>query len=231
VDLQEDGELVVTFRIQDKYKVPVGSEASIVPNGFFGDVAIALTPKAPNPVSYQPGDSVATKPGAAGLQVIAARADSLAQVTGRILGTAEKQLVDSGGIREMRIMLQTISSTAAVLSRTVEVQSRQLESTLGTVRSRAGAIDSSRVDSAVRSIHAATVNFEQASGELKSTSQRLNALIARVDSGGGTLGKLLNDDTLYTRLVSLSGNFDSLMIDFKKNPRRYINLAIFGGRD
>jgi phospholipid/cholesterol/gamma-HCH transport system substrate-binding protein len=228
VDLQDDGELVVTFRIQDKYKVPVGSEASIVPNGFFGDVAIALTPKGPNPVSYQPGDSIPTKPGAAGLQVIAARADSLAQVTGRILGSVETQLVDSGGLREMRMMLQTISSTAAVLSRTVEVQSRHLESTLGIVRSRAGAIDSSRVDSAMRSIQAATKNFEQASGELKTTSTKLNALIEKADNGNGTLGKLLNDDTLYRRLVSLSGNVDSVMLDFKKNPRRYINLTIFG---
>ncbi len=231
VDLQEDGELVVSFRIQDKYKVPVGSEASIVPNGFFGDVAIALTPKAPNPVAHEEGDSIPTKPGAAGLQVIASRADSIAQVTQRILGTTEAQLVDSGGIRELRLMLRTFSDAAAVLSRTVDVLSRQLAATLGTVRSRAEAIDSSRVDSAVRSIQVATANFEQASSELKTTSQKLNALIEKADNGDGTLGKLLNDDTLYRKLVSLSGNADSVMVDFKRNPRRYVNLSIFGRRD
>ncbi|MGQ0538321.1 MAG: MlaD family protein, partial [Gemmatimonadaceae bacterium] len=58
VELKDDGRLTVTFRIQDKYKVPLGSEASIVPNGFFGDVAIALRPKAPNPESFEPGDTV-----------------------------------------------------------------------------------------------------------------------------------------------------------------------------
>ena len=228
VDLQDDGELVVSFRIQDKYKVPVGSEASIVPNGFFGDVAIALTPKGPNPVSYAEGDTVPTKPGAAGLQVIAARADSQLQVTSRILGSVEQQLVDSGGIRDLRLMLQSISRTASVLSRTVEVQSGHFEATLGTVRSRAAAVDSARIDSAMRSIQAATANFEQASSELKTTTQRLNTLMARVDSGDGTLGKLLSDDTLYSKLLSVSTNLDSLFVDVKRNPRRYVQLSIFG---
>ncbi|MGQ0643453.1 MAG: MlaD family protein [Gemmatimonadaceae bacterium] len=228
VDLRDDGELVVTFRIQDKYKIPKGSVASIVPNGFFGDVAIALAPAAPNPVSHEPGDSVPTKPGAAGLQVLASQADTISQVTRRILGATEAQLVDSGGLREMRLMLLSFNRAAGEFARVIDAQSRQIELTIGAVRSRAEAIDSARVDSAVRGIQQATANFEAASGELRTAAVRLNQLVARVDSGQGSLGKLLNDEQLYRNLVGLSASIDSVMADLKKNPRRYINLSIFG---
>jgi phospholipid/cholesterol/gamma-HCH transport system substrate-binding protein len=105
-----------------------------------------------------------------------------------------------------------------------------MELTLGTLRSRASAIDSARVDSAVRSIQAATANFEQTSAELKATSVKLKGLVAKVDTGNGTFAKLLNDDQLYMNLVSLTGSADSVFADIKRNPRKYINLSIFGRR-
>lgn len=227
VDLRDNGELVVAFRIYDKYKVPHGSAASIVPNGFFGDVAIALQPEGPNPTAYEEGDTVPAKPGAAGLQVIASRADSALQVTQRILGSTREELVDSGGLRELRLLMGALSRTATTLERVVETQSRQFELTMGTVRSRAGAVDSARVDSTVRSIQTATANFVSVTNDLKTTSTKLNALIAKVDSGNGNAAKLLNDDTLYRNMLSTVARFDSLLADLKKNPRRYINLTIF----
>jgi len=230
VDLRDDGQLVVTFRIYDKYRVPVGSIASIVPNGFFGDVAIALLPEAPNEVAHQEGDTVPSKPGAAGLQVIASRADSIAQVTQRILGTTERQLVDSGGLREFRVMLASLTQAATTLSRVVDTQSRQLELTMGTVRSRASAIDSARVDSTVRAIHTATENFVSVTNDLRATSTKLNTLIAKADSGSGNVARLLADSTLYRNMLGSVARFDSLLADIKKNPRKYISLSIFGRR-
>ncbi|HJU74621.1 MAG TPA: MlaD family protein [Gemmatimonadaceae bacterium] len=228
VDLLQDGRLTVTFRIQDKYKVPLGSTAAIVPNGFFGDVAIALRPKAPNLNSFEEGDTVPSEPGAAGLQVLASRADTLSQTMQVILGSTRSQLVDSGGLREMRLMMQSLNRTATQLSRAVDVQSRQLEATLATVRSRVAAVDSVRVDSTMRAIQTASQNFNEASDQLKQTSIKLNTLLTKADSGTGSLAKLLNDDKLYTNVVSLSARFDTLLFDFRKNPRRYVNLSIFG---
>ena len=47
VELHQDGILVTTLRIQKNYKVPVTSKAAVVPNGIFGDMAVALTHFAP----------------------------------------------------------------------------------------------------------------------------------------------------------------------------------------
>lgn len=229
VDLKDDGELIIEFRIKDKYKVPLGTTATIVPNGFFGDVAIALTPKAPNPIAHEPGDTVPTGVGTAGLQVLASRADSLSVTAQAVLGGLRSQLIDSGGVRELRQALVASNRVANQLSAVVALQSRQLELTLVSLRSRIGAVDSAKVDSAVTSLQKASADFESITNELKVTSGKLNSMLAKVDSGQGSLGKLLKDEKLYVNMVSLTSRVDSVMADFKKNPRRYINLSIFGG--
>jgi phospholipid/cholesterol/gamma-HCH transport system substrate-binding protein len=48
-----------------------------------------------------------------------------------------------------------------------------------------------------------------------------------MQNGNGTVGKLLTDSLLYTDIRRLVQQTDSLMADFKKNPRKYINLKIF----
>jgi phospholipid/cholesterol/gamma-HCH transport system substrate-binding protein len=65
---------------------------------------------------------------------------------------------------------------------------------------------------------------------LRATSIELKDLVAKIDTGNGTLAKLLNDDQLFVNLVGLTAGADSLFADMKRNPRKYINLSIFGRR-
>ena len=99
--------------------------------------------------------------------------------------------------------------------------------TLVTVRSRASAIDSLQVDSTVRSLRTASANMATFTGELKATTDRLNAVLAKVEKGDGSVALLLNDPGLYNDLRRVLTRVDSLTADFKKNPKRYINLEIF----
>jgi phospholipid/cholesterol/gamma-HCH transport system substrate-binding protein len=59
------------------------------------------------------------------------------------------------------------------------------------------------------------------------TVDRLNSVIAKLEKGDGSAAKLLNDPGLYNDLRSVLNRVDSLTADFKKNPRRYIDLRIF----
>jgi phospholipid/cholesterol/gamma-HCH transport system substrate-binding protein len=55
----------------------------------------------------------------------------------------------------------------------------------------------------------------------------MKSLLAKLDSGQGTAGKLLTDTLLYQDLRNVVGRVDSLTADFKRNPKKYINLRIF----
>lgn len=62
-------------------------------------------------------------------------------------------------------------------------------------------------------------NVEQASSHLKE-------IIGHLDSKDSSLGMLINDPTLYNNLTNASASLDSLLIDVKKNPKRYISIKL-----
>src|SRR5688500_14284722 len=96
VRLRDDGFLDVVLRVDDEYRIPRTSTATVVPVGIFGDVAVALTPKAPSRVHYQSGDTVPPGPSPPGIGEILARVDTIGQRVSRITAALEDQLVAGG---------------------------------------------------------------------------------------------------------------------------------------
>ena len=227
VELDPRGTLVITYRIQKDYQVPLGSVATIVPNGFFGDMAVALTPAAPNELSYSPGDTVPVGIPAAGLQALLQRADTLTGSISVMIGDLRTQLVDSGGIREMRRAAQTLQRLLVTIDDVAKTQNRELASTMGALRSRINAVDSARIDSTMRSIQQASGSLQKLSGELQNASTRFNAVLAKVESGDGTMAKLINDPALYNDFRRIATRIDSLVLDLMSNPRKYLKFSVF----
>lgn len=53
-------------------------------------------------------------------------------------------------------------------------------------------------------------------------------LTDRINSGEGSLGKLLNNDSLYNNLDKSAKEISQLVEDIKLNPRRYLHFSVFG---
>jgi phospholipid/cholesterol/gamma-HCH transport system substrate-binding protein len=227
VELDPRGLLRVTYRVQSQYSVPRGSTAAIVPNGLFGDQAIALTPEAPNEVSYAPGDTIPVGDATASIQSVLQRADTLTTDIGLIMTSLRSQLVDSGGIAEIRRTTATLNRLLANMSDIAQTQSRELQSTLVAARSRLAAVDSAVIDSTMRSLQQSVTSMEVFTRELSVATDRFNRILAQVDSGPGTMTQLLRDTTLYRDLRRVVGHVDSLLLVFMANPRRFIKFSIF----
>ena len=63
---------------------------------------------------------------------------------------------------------------------------------------------------------------------LDRTVSELNGVIAAMERGEGSLGKVLKDEQLYNNLEETSKNLNSLVVDIKENPKRYLNFSVFG---
>ena len=63
------------------------------------------------------------------------------------------------------------------------------------------------------------------------TFEDLSATLDKINKGEGTMGQLINNDSLYNNLEAVSRDMDSLMIDLRENPKRYVHFSIFGRRD
>ena len=227
VDLHQDGTLVTTLRIQKDYQVPVTSKATVVPNGIFGDMAVALTPSKPDPRSFKPGDTVPIGPSTPGIAQLTSKADSITTSVNAITTALEREMVAQGGIRDIR---NTIAATNRLVNEFAAVaaeQSRQLTATMTSLRRATGAIDPAKVDSTLSNFRTASANLTEMTGQLKETTGRLDAILAKVDSGPGSAAKLINDPGAYNDVRGLLQRMDSLLADIKKNPKRYINVKIF----
>jgi phospholipid/cholesterol/gamma-HCH transport system substrate-binding protein len=228
VTLRRDGFLDVTFRVNSDQTVPKGSVASVKPVGIFGDVAVALTPTLPVPAqNYAPGDTVPAGTPSPDIAQIMSRVDSIGQNVERMTQVLDIELVQAGGVKDLRRTIASTTSLATELQSIAAEQNRNLTATLAAYRRAATAIDSARIDSTLRSFSSTSQNFAKLATSLDSASRQLNVALAKLNTGEGSAGRLLTDTSLYRDVRNLVGSVDSLMNDFKKNPRKYINLRIF----
>lgn len=75
------------------------------------------------------------------------------------------------------------------------------------------------------------VRFAETFESLNLALQSAESVLTKIDTGDGTMSKLINDPELYNNLERASQQLDLLLLDIKHNPKRYIKLSPFGGRD
>ena len=79
------------------------------------------------------------------------------------------------------------------------------------------------IDTVVRSLS------EQNLGEkLDAAIAQVSSVLTQINEGKGTLGNLLTNEKLYKELAQASQNLSLLLADLKENPKRYINVTVFG---
>ena len=64
--------------------------------------------------------------------------------------------------------------------------------------------------------------------KLSVTADKLNSVISGIQNGEGSLGKLAKDEQLYNNLNKTAENLNVLVEDMKANPKRYLNISVFG---
>ncbi len=227
VELRQDGTVLTTFRVGKEYKVPQGTVATVIANGIFGDMAIALTPKGPNPRWIPWNDTVAVGPSSPGIAELTSKADSIATSVNVITTALQKELIASGGVTDLRKTITGMNQLVAQFSVVAAEQNRQLSTTFASLRRATSGVDSAKVDSTIKNVREATANLATLSNDLKQTSSKLDSIVAKVDNGNGTVAKALNDPGAYNDVRSLIQHLDSLITDVKRNPKRYINVKVF----
>ncbi len=229
VELRPDGYLDVVMRINNQYKVPRTAKATVRAVGFFGDVAVALTPKLGANLfsTFVPGDTVPAGPAEPGVAEIMGHVDSIGKSLSQITSAMQAEMVDAGGLRDLRHTIASTSALAVQLQQIATEQNANLTKTLSAYRRVANSIDSNVVDSTVRNLRSSSQNVSEAATTLKTSAGQLNDILARLNSGQGTAGKLLTDTLLYRNFRNTLATMDSLLADIKKNPGRYISVHIF----
>lgn len=84
-----------------------------------------------------------------------------------------------------------------------------------------------KLNSTVDNFASASERFKNITEVLDSLSFSLKILSEKIEKGEGTLGKLINDKSLYEELKNTTKSVDELVKDIKKNPKRYFKFELF----
>jgi phospholipid/cholesterol/gamma-HCH transport system substrate-binding protein len=119
-------------------------------------------------------------------------------------------------IAENKINLAGITANMKSLSANLIETERSLKPLIGKFSSIADSLSALKVS--------------QALATTQKSLEGLQRIMAGIEAGQGSAGKLLKDDSLYTNLNRSVADLDKLLIDFRLAPRRYVNVSIFGNK-
>lgn len=84
------------------------------------------------------------------------------------------------------------------------------------------------IDASAHSVTIASDNIATASATLNKSLERFNSVMTKIDSGHGTLGKMINDSSLYVEMNETLREIRALATDIRQRPNRYIDIRLFG---
>lgn len=91
-------------------------------------------------------------------------------------------------------------------------------------------------DTAIANLNTIVADIKEA--DLKATVARVdnavdnvNELVSDVRSQDGTIGQLIYNKSLYNHIDATVVSADSLLVDLKAHPKRYVHFSLFGKKD
>lgn len=233
-DFTRDSSFTVDISIKRNINLPEGTRMALVSDGIMGGMAIELLlptteVASKEDIAYLPtGTTIPTTvvPGLLdGLQesVIQPLSNTLASLD-TILGQLETQLDNNH--------IESILANADLAVADLQTSSQQLKQVMShQVPSVVTKLDTTMSDlqQVVTDVKAA--NIKATVARVDTALDNVNYLIADFRSPNGTVGMLLNDKGLYNHIDSAVVSVDSLLVDLKANPKRYVHFSLFGARE
>lgn len=227
-DYENPGKVEVVMALNDKLRLPADSKAvigSTLLSGAFIDIQLGTSKQ-----MIEQGGEVPT---AAATDLMASVNDKIMPAVGSILPKIDSLLSNLNTLAGDPALLASIQRLDGITGH-LENASAGLNSTLNRdvprlIRNANGVavnIDTITTDLMALSkqlkslpLNATMDNVNQVTANLTKFSEQLN-------NANSTLGMLTNDSQLYDRLNQVSADIDSLIVDIKKNPKRYISIKL-----
>lgn len=161
------------------------------------------------------------------LQTVLHRVDSLMANANMVMNAQNREEIKAL-LHNLNKTVGALETTAGSVNKLVGNNDPKLQKVLdeASLTMKSGKVTLDKYGNLAESID--TKQLNQTIANLDQTVGKLNSVVAGIDRGEGSLGKIMKDDQLYNNLNSASTNLNSLIEDMKANPKRYINFSVFG---
>lgn len=188
---------------------------------------------------YEPGD---TLPSAIQVEItdyiepIKAKIESVVTAIDTLM-LAMNDLLDNNTRRNLQGTIANLQGATASLKSSLQ-PSGSLSNSLGNLDSLTENLKKSNeeISKILKNFAAVSDTLKQADlkaliNNASETFARTSELFTSINKGEGTAGQLIVNDSVYHNLNSALASLDSLLIDLREHPKRYVHLSVFGKKD
>jgi phospholipid/cholesterol/gamma-HCH transport system substrate-binding protein len=224
-----NGGIIVTIDVDNKMRIPVGTTAE-VSSDLMGNLKLNLILSDNMRESIEPGGVIIGSLGKGMMDEVAQmmpqlkallpKLDSILTNVNIIMSDpALKSIIDN-----VNGATDNLNKSSAQLNKMMT----QFESTMPGMLQKVDAVlgNTEQITSDIAKADIATTMKN-----ISATLQNCRELTDKLNSNEGSLGKFINDPSLYDNLNATMRDADSLMIDLKSHPKRYVHFSIFGRKD
>jgi phospholipid/cholesterol/gamma-HCH transport system substrate-binding protein len=237
ISINPDGKLLVELHITTDFPISKSSIAEIYDSGLVGGRQIAIKPNLLDKNYTVSGDYLQAssklgltdalaqqlEPLQAKIQELLENADVLFTNVNDILDTQTRQNLKSS-IASLNATLSEFSVASKNVNELLADNKSHLNNTLKNVDKVSG-------NFAIISDSLAKANLGQTVKNLEKTLAKVDKIMAELEQGKGTMGKLIKDETMYTNFSKTSKELELLLQDVRLHPTRYVNVSLFGKKN
>ncbi|TDO27984.1 MlaD family protein [Sediminibacterium goheungense] len=241
--------IVVAIKLKDNYNIPSNSVASIKENPL-GNASITIS-LGDAPTYVKSGDTILTSSSAGLLGDVMNKLGPVGDQIKATVGSLDSVLKNINTIFDpatknnlQEVIANINKTTASLVVSSASIQS-MLNQQTGAITASMNNVNSftknladnnEKVTRMLSNVEKTTENLSKADidgtvAQLKNSIETLNSILAKASSTDGSLGKLLNDKTLYDNLSNTVRSANILMDDLRVHPKRYVNISVFGKKD
>ena len=226
---ENTGEIVASIGVDKNMQVPKGSRAEIATD-LMGNVKVQLVLGNVADGVVAPGDTITGGQQVGAMGKAADMIPTIQQMLPKldsILASVNTLLADpaiTSSLHNVDQITANLSRTSQDLSQLTAQLNRQMPQML------------KNADGVLANTNQITKNLNELDiaatmTSVNTTLKNVEQMTATLNSKEGTLGLLMRDPGLYNNLNSTMMHADSLMMDLKQHPKRYVHFSVFGKKD
>ncbi len=228
-DYVNPGNVIVELSLDKNLHLPVGTKAAVTTD-LLGTASITLTLGNAADGFYAVGDTVvgAKTPG-----MMDAISTNLMPAVSAIFPKIDTLLTSLNAIAADPALTASIKRLDGITTE-IDGSLRSLHQLLGSLQPVTKDLKSITANVDTMSANFATVSgtlreapIDSIMTELQATVSNLKELTAQLNNPDSSVGKLLNDPALYDNVNATVASLDSIFVDIKRNPKRYISIKLF----
>ncbi len=235
-DTEKEIPFTVSIEIEKKYRLRKGSIAEIYSADLLGSRAIRII-QSQSEGYYRDGDTIESKISGDMIGSLLGDISPLIDNVNSTISTLDSVAIGLNSIIRDPQIRQLINDLVGVGSSLNDKFSSSgdftrtlsnLEEITNTIKTQEAAVRNTIHNLESISQQVNNANLDSLINSLASVGADLSGISSSINSGNGTIGKLLNEDSIYMQISHLVRGLDSLVNDVNDNPKKYVSFSLIG---